>query len=354
MAYVCANNIAIDYTNGLTFLLHPFSENTADLVAIDVNTGHILWDKSLPSGGYGGATVVNDLVFTGTFDGMLYAFNRTTGAQVWSYQSPAGVNAWPAAAGDTLVWPIGGPGIPSVMGFKLGATAPAITLVTPSDKASLAAGDITVTAEAVNIKLVDKLGKANVAGEGHIHYFLDADAPTTQGQPAVTAPGTYAATTATNYTWKNVPAGSHTLSVELVNNDHTPLNPPVIQKITITLDTNPRLSIINPKNGGLRNSAAVIISTSVSNFNLTAGAAQGKIVYYLDIVPPTTAGQKAVPASGVWAEDTATTHTFNNLSPGIHKIYVQLVDNNDMPLSPAVTDSIQVYAINYTGGAFAQ
>ena len=76
VVYVLANNLAVDYTNGLSLTLHPFTENTSDLVAIDVNTGHILWDKKLPGGGYGGATVVNDLVFTGTFDGMLYAFKR--------------------------------------------------------------------------------------------------------------------------------------------------------------------------------------------------------------------------------------------------------------------------------------
>ncbi len=360
VAYVCANNIAIDYTNGLTFQLHPFSENTANLVAIDVNTGHVLWDKLLPSGGYGGATVVNDLVFTGTFDGMLYAFNRNTGAQVWSYQAPSGVNAWPAVAGDTLVWPLGGPGIPSVIGFKLGATAPAITLVTPSDKASLAAGDITVTAEATNIKLVDKLGKVKAAGEGHLHYFLDADAPTAQGQPAVTAPGTYAATAASTYTWKNVLPGPHTLSVELVNNDHTPLNPPVIQKISINTDTNPGLTITNPKNGGLRNSAAVTITASISNFKVTDKQGQppvpgeGHLHFYMDVLPPSTLGQPAIPASGVWAHVSGTSYTFTNVPPGLHRFYVQLVNNDHTPLSTSVTDSIQVYAINYTGGAFAQ
>jgi hypothetical protein len=33
------------------------------------------------------------------------------------------------------------------------------------------------------------------------------------------------------YTFANVPAGEHQLMVELVNNDHSPLSPPVMQHI---------------------------------------------------------------------------------------------------------------------------
>lgn len=108
-------------------------------------------------------------------------------------------------------------------------------IASPKDGAVLSAGDITVSVQTSNFNLADKLGQANVSHEGHLHYFLDVDAPTTQGQPAVPAAGTYAATAATSYTWKNVPAGTHKLSVELINNDHTPLNPPVVATVTVTV-----------------------------------------------------------------------------------------------------------------------
>jgi len=58
-----------------------------------------------------------------------------------------------------------------------------------------------------NFSIVDKLGQANAPGEGHIHYFFDAEPPVMQGSPAVTAAGTYAATTGTNYPWMNVGPG---------------------------------------------------------------------------------------------------------------------------------------------------
>ena len=86
-----------------------------------------------------------------------------------------------------------------------------------------------------NFQLVDKLGQTNVAGQGHLHYFLDADAPTTPGQPAVTAPGTYVSTELNSYIWQDVTPGQHTFTVQLVNNDDTPLNPPVTVRANVTV-----------------------------------------------------------------------------------------------------------------------
>ena len=66
---------------------------------------------------------------------------------------------------------------------------------------------------------------------------MDVVAPTEQGKPAVTAAGTYAPTPATSHTWNNVGIGTHTFSVELVNNDHTPLDPPVVAKVVVVVST---------------------------------------------------------------------------------------------------------------------
>mgnify|MGYP006208300405 CR=1 FL=1 len=50
-----------------------------ELVAIDVETGHIFWKRDLPHMALGGATVVNDLVFGSTLTGQLFALDRATG-----------------------------------------------------------------------------------------------------------------------------------------------------------------------------------------------------------------------------------------------------------------------------------
>ncbi|MBI2851567.1 MAG: DUF4399 domain-containing protein, partial [Chloroflexi bacterium] len=76
-------------------------------------------------------------------------------------------------------------------------------------------------------------GGAAAVGKGHLHYYMDVTIPTTPGQPAVSAAGTYKATPGTSATWDNVPAGTHTFGVQLVNNDHTPLSPPVTAQITV-------------------------------------------------------------------------------------------------------------------------
>jgi hypothetical protein len=81
---------------------------------------------------------------------------------------------------------------------------------------------------------------------------------------------------------------------------------------------------------------------------------EGHIHYYLDTVPPSNAGQPAIPASGIWAHSSETTYTFNNVPVGIHKVYVQLVNNDHTPLSANTTDSIQVFVITYTGGLGGQ
>ena len=68
---------------------------------------------------------MNGLVFASTFDGMIYALNRATGKEVWSYQAPAGINAWPAVAGDTIIFPAGveiGMGQPVLIALRISAT----------------------------------------------------------------------------------------------------------------------------------------------------------------------------------------------------------------------------------------
>ncbi len=106
--------------------------------------------------------------------------------------------------------------------------APMIKILEPADGSDVSAGNVTVSVEVGDFKIVDKAGQENVEGEGHIHYYMDTAVPTAQGEPAITAEGTYVHIANTSYTWQNVTPGMHNFSVQLVNNDHTPLNPPVL------------------------------------------------------------------------------------------------------------------------------
>ncbi len=226
---------------------------------------------------------------------------------------------------------------------------PKIVITAPNSGAILPTGAITVSVQTANFNLVDKLGEANASHEGHINYFLDVEAPTTAGQPAVTAAGTFAATAATSYTWQNVGPGAHILSAELVNNDHTPLSPPVVAKVMVNVKTTaPSLSITEPAEGAVVTGDSATITTSVSNFRLVEKigqanvAGEGHINYFLDVSAPTVAGQPATTATGTYTATPATSYTWFGLAAGSHTLSAELVNNDNTPLSPPVLATVGI------------
>src|SRR5438552_15614117 len=111
-----------------------------------------------------------------------------------------------------------------------------VKIVEPAEGATLNAGDIKVAVEVKKFDVVDKIDQPAKEGEGHVHYYLDVgEIPTKDGEPAITRQGTYHAQATKEYVWPNVTAGEHTFAVELANNDHTPIRPPVIAQVTVTV-----------------------------------------------------------------------------------------------------------------------
>jgi outer membrane protein assembly factor BamB len=83
------------------------SRGKGRLVALDATTGRMLWERRLPSPDFGCATVTNDLVFTSTYDGSVYAFATGDGTLVWHERMRAGVNACPTVVGDLVLFGAG-------------------------------------------------------------------------------------------------------------------------------------------------------------------------------------------------------------------------------------------------------
>ena len=79
------------------------SNGRGRLVALDAATGSVLWERRLPSPDFGCATVSNDVVFTSTYDGTVYALSVTDGTILWRATMRARVNACPAVVGDLLL-----------------------------------------------------------------------------------------------------------------------------------------------------------------------------------------------------------------------------------------------------------
>src|SRR3954447_428700 len=135
MVFAAVDDLPAQYTS-TAFQASSFdpTSGAGEFVAIDAATGKVAWSKKFPTMALGGATVVNDVVFTATYDGHIYAYNATTGEQLWSYDSPIGINAWPAVAGDTIVWPAGvatGSTQPQLLAFQLGSNG-GVAGATPS------------------------------------------------------------------------------------------------------------------------------------------------------------------------------------------------------------------------------
>jgi len=99
---------------------------TGEMVAVNQDTGAIEWDTRLPSTPYGAATVTNDVVFTTTFHGDLYALDAGTGKILLAKPLSAGTNAPVTVDGDYV---IAGADIPApnthqqelIIAYKLGA-----------------------------------------------------------------------------------------------------------------------------------------------------------------------------------------------------------------------------------------
>ena len=116
--------------------------------------------------------------------------------------------------------------------------APTAAITSPQNGSTVPAGNVTVTAQVENLNVVDKQGQANVAGEGHVHFYMDLDQiPSNASAPAIPTNTSiqWAHVSATTYTFTNVTPGQHTFTVQLANNDHTPVYPIVTDTVTVTV-----------------------------------------------------------------------------------------------------------------------
>jgi alcohol dehydrogenase (cytochrome c) len=129
--FAAVNDLAVPMTDdGIaesgTAFAASITKGTGEMVAVNQDTGKIIWDARLPSSPYGAATVTNDVVFTTTYSGYLYAFNAATGAVLLKTPMSALSNAPVAVDGDYV---IAGAGVPVpksdkqlIIAYKLGAT----------------------------------------------------------------------------------------------------------------------------------------------------------------------------------------------------------------------------------------
>jgi alcohol dehydrogenase (cytochrome c) len=115
------------FTGSVASQIRALYGAVGEMVAVNQDTGAVIWDTPLPSSPYGAATATNDVVFTTTFKGYLYALDATTGAILFSTPMSAGSNAPVAVDGDFVIAGAGAaaPSSPQrnmIIAYKLGAT----------------------------------------------------------------------------------------------------------------------------------------------------------------------------------------------------------------------------------------
>jgi outer membrane protein assembly factor BamB len=98
---------------------------TGELVALDVQTGKLVWKHEFPTSvPFGFTTVANDLVFATTSEGNVSAFETSSGRIAWQETLPSGTNAGVTVAEDMVIAPAGLASsegqTPQIVAFKLG------------------------------------------------------------------------------------------------------------------------------------------------------------------------------------------------------------------------------------------
>lgn len=76
---------------------------TGGLAAVDAATGAIIWKRTFPAIDSGAATIANNVVFTSTYAGTIYALSTKTGATLWTTRARYGINSFPAITKTMLI-----------------------------------------------------------------------------------------------------------------------------------------------------------------------------------------------------------------------------------------------------------
>ncbi len=158
--FVAINNLAVKYkgqSDTEAEFVGGFAAGKGELAALNVATGAIEWKKALPTSAYGAATIANDVVFTTDFAGDLYAFETTTGKELWKTRLSAGTNAPVAVVGNTLItagsFPQAAGQKALIIAYRVGATGTLPTSAPPATTTTAKASAPAAPATANVIKI---------------------------------------------------------------------------------------------------------------------------------------------------------------------------------------------------------
>lgn len=110
----------------------------------------------------------------------------------------------------------------------------------------------------------------------------------------------------------------------------------------------PVIDIISPAQGGSVVGPDVTVEVELFDFTLVPptgteeNPGEGHIIYYLDVEPVFVPGQPAIPTDpdAIYAASDQLSHTFEDVAPGNHNVWVLLVLDNHTPVIPPAIDQV--------------
>jgi hypothetical protein len=112
------------------------------------------------------------------------------------------------------------------------AEGPSILIASPTNGAMLDGSEITVTVDVIAFRLVNKPAQGVQPGEGRLLFYVDPrEGPVNPDLPAGTAQASSAQMS--RHTCRNVSPGCHQFSVQLIDNDGTPMEQPKAVTVTV-------------------------------------------------------------------------------------------------------------------------
>jgi len=118
-------------------------------------------------------------------------------------------------------------------GCVVGGTSPTVTITSPRDGEVVSGSSVAVSVDVSQFTLTNSSWESNQKNQGHLLYYMDTEVPTEPAGSAIAGEGTSDPTVNTTHVWENVAPGNHTFSVQLVNNDNTPVNPLALDSVDV-------------------------------------------------------------------------------------------------------------------------
>ena len=194
------------------------------------------------------------------------------------------------------------------------SAAPTMSWLSPADMAKVS----TIGFRAVvNVQgfIIDQVnfGLANIAGHGHLHFFVDG--------------GYVGAIAQTGFDFGTLTVGSHVISAALHNNDHSALIPPVSAQITVQAGPT-ELRVLEPVGGATVSSLGFRVRVAVSNFTLDPQDYAG--------APIPGQGHIHVTSTTLLAAVATESVVITGQAVGPLNLNVSVHNNDHSPISPAV------------------